>query len=326
MLERCGDDGATGAAEAAADLLSGFVWTDQTWSNRASQIKKWFAFCEEDGRPKFGASEGDVLAYIGYLHLEGRVGPTSVAQYVTAVSRYHDHHNYPSPTHTPLVSALVKAYASKADLQGLTKTARVGLPAGLVLRIVSYGLQTDVIEEVCYCTMVLFAFVFQCRSVSVAHLQDSDVTVTDAGVTAVLTHRKAKSRQRPLRLSYPRCAAWTMLDSPLELFKKWHSLRPPHLGFFNIRHSRRLGTADLGVAVEHAVAFVGASAPEGCFYASHSARIGGYNELLGLQFTREWIMTRLDWTSPNMIQVYFDSRISVTAASEFFFAHMRPTA
>lgn len=56
--------------------------------NRGSQVKKWFGFCEEDGRPKLGAAEGVVLAYIGYLHLEGRVGPTSIAQYVTPVSLY----------------------------------------------------------------------------------------------------------------------------------------------------------------------------------------------------------------------------------------------
>ena len=64
-----------GGAQAAADLLVDFGWTDRTWGNRISQIKKWFTFCEEDERPKLDATEGDVLAYIGYLHLEGRVGP-----------------------------------------------------------------------------------------------------------------------------------------------------------------------------------------------------------------------------------------------------------
>ena len=85
VLSKGGDDDATGGVQAAADLLADFRLTAGTWLNRSSQIRKWFGFCEDDGRNKLGASKGDVLAYIGYLHLEGRVGPTSIAQDVTAL-------------------------------------------------------------------------------------------------------------------------------------------------------------------------------------------------------------------------------------------------
>lgn len=75
---------------------------------------------------------GDVLAYIGYLHLEGMVGPTSVSQYVTAVFRYHELLNFNPPTDTLLESALVRGYGHKSDLQRVVYMARVGLPAGLM--------------------------------------------------------------------------------------------------------------------------------------------------------------------------------------------------
>ena len=246
VLSRCGDDGATGGAQVAADLLADFGWTAGTWLNRSSQIKKWFGFCEEDGRPKLGASEGNVLAYIGYLHLEGRVGPTSIAQYVTAISRYHELLHAPSPAHTPLVSALVWVYANKHDLKGVVKNARIGLSASQVRRLVIYGLQTSEVDEVGYCACVLFAFAFQCRSVSVAHLQDRDITVSPRLVTAVLTHRKGKSRSQPLRLQFPTNHIWTPADSPNVILRKCVSVRPATRGFFNLRTAQRLGTADLG--------------------------------------------------------------------------------
>ena len=94
-------------------------------------------------------------------------------------------------------------YANKGDLQVVVKTARMGLPAGLVRRLVVYGLQTDIADEVSSCATVVFAFVFQCRAVSVAYLQDRDTTITASAVTAVLTQRKGRARQRPLRLSLP---------------------------------------------------------------------------------------------------------------------------
>ena len=53
------------------------------------------------------------------------------------------------------------------------------------------------------------------------------------------------------------------------------------------------------------------------------ARIWGFNKVLVLQLTRQWLMTRMDWSTLTMFQGYFDSRISVTAASEWGFAPLR---
>ena len=81
-MSRCGDDGAAGRAQAAAGLLANSGWTDGTWGNHISQIQKWFTFCEEDGRPKLGATEEYFMACISYLHLEGR------GAYVSRTIRY----------------------------------------------------------------------------------------------------------------------------------------------------------------------------------------------------------------------------------------------
>lgn len=88
VLAKAGVNTTTGGAEAAADLLAGHGWSDGTWTNRLSQIRRWLAFCDEDERT--ARTEGDILAYIGYLSLDGKGGPVSARQYFTAVSRYHE--------------------------------------------------------------------------------------------------------------------------------------------------------------------------------------------------------------------------------------------
>lgn len=40
--------------------------------------------------------------------------------------------------------------------------------------------------------------------------------------------------------------------------------------------------------------------PVGFYYESHYPCIGGFNEILCPQFTREWMMQRLGWKSENM--------------------------
>lgn len=56
----------TGGGEAAAQLLMSYGYSQSTWSNRVSPLRKWLAFCDEEGRVPLPANEGDVLAYIGY--------------------------------------------------------------------------------------------------------------------------------------------------------------------------------------------------------------------------------------------------------------------
>jgi hypothetical protein len=71
---------ATGGASVAADLLSQRCWSRNTRATRSSQWRKWVGFCEQDERSIFPAYEGDVLAYIGFLRLEGRVSEVSIPQ------------------------------------------------------------------------------------------------------------------------------------------------------------------------------------------------------------------------------------------------------
>lgn len=323
MLRRTGLTGATGGGVAAADLLAQDQWAESTWRNRASQLRRWLAFCDDDERVALPAEEGDVLAYIGFLSMEGRVAPRSARQYVSAVSQYHLDHGYASPTSTRTVARLLDAYANQAGRVAAGELTRTGCDAGVMRRVLRYGLQCMCVADIGRCAAVVFAFVFQCRAVTVAHLTPEDVNVTMHGITANLTHRKGKALRRPLVLEYPADPSWCPGTGPHHLLQRWLDIRPPGRNLFAVRAAAPLGSASLAHAVARALDLVGVAPPPGFYFGSHSPRIGGFNELVHLQFTKVWLMHRLDWSSEAMFSVYFDSRILFTADSDWFFGHLR---
>jgi integrase len=310
----------------AADLLSQQCWSGNTWATRSSQWRKWEGFCEQDERSIFPASEGDVLAYIGFLRLEGSVSAASLPQYLSAVSRYHELAGVASPTKTTLVRSLVQAYSRAFDLGAVARPTRVGLSAAVMRRILVLGLQTPVPALVRDAALVMFMFLFGCRASTAVSVRGSDLDVTDARMTAVLVHRKGKRTQDPLVLDYDRNPAVGFASSPLALLRRWTSMRPTSDVFFALAEEEDLcaTTATHAIAALMSALPPSVVVPTGCTYSSHSARIGAYNEWLALSFPTPWIMHRMGWESEGMLRVYYDPRIAVTDDSGWFFAHMRP--
>lgn len=313
MLGRTGFTTNTGGGEEAAWLLSELGWSDKTWDTRTSQVAKWLRFCDEDMRNPLPAEEGDVLAYIGFLSIEGRVSDDSLPQYISAVSRYHELHFLPSPTKTPMVRALMKAYGRRLESDGDVREIRVGCPASLIAKVVAAGLTAEDQVDLDACAATVFAFMFQLRAVSINRLRRRDVVIADAIIVASIFRRKGKSIRRPLMLRYSSSDTWTA-SNPVALIQRW---------VLSHTDPEAVMTPSLSDALDRSLALVNGNAPAGCCYSSHSPRIGGYNELLGLGFSKEWIMRRLDWESEAMLRVYLDSSIVPTDHSRWFFAHLR---
>jgi hypothetical protein len=101
-------------------------------------------------------------------------------------------------------------------------------------------------------------------------------------------------------------------------------MRPTSDVFFSLAEEEDLSATAATHAVATLTSALSHSAPVGCTYSSHSARIGAYNEWLALSFPTPWIMHRMGWESDGMLRVYYDPRIAVTDDSGWFFAHMRP--
>lgn len=314
VLNLAGYSTNTGGAEEAARLLAEFGWAESTWSTRASQIATWMRFCDEDMRDALPATEGDVLAYIGFLSLKGTVSGDSLPQYVSAISRFHELHYLPSPTKTPLVRALVRGYKRHYDNTATIALIRIGCPAHEMRKVVVAGLASSDALDLSCCTAVIIAFIFQLRSVSVAHLERHHLTFAPTKMTGTFHVRKGKSVRRPLILDYPYSATWCNVN-PIALIRRWYDTHPEPRTRFPL---------SLGDSLTRALQIANVTAPPQCTYQSHSPRIGGYNELFCLHFSKEWIMRRLDWETEAMLRLYSDSRIVSTADSRWFFAHLLP--
>lgn len=324
MLSRAGFDTPTGGASEVARLLANHGWAASTWRNRSSQIKKWLIFCDEDDRCPLPATEGDVLAYIGFLSLEGRLASVSVPHYITAISRYHELHHLSTPTKTPMIRSALAAYARKHDATRSFAPIRIGCPASLVRRIVACGISESSVEDVGYAATVIFGYLFHCRATSIRRVLPEDLMFTSTYLRVRMRKRKGKALNRPLLLDFPRSPTWGT-DNPIALLEKWSHIRPDSPGFFDIRPARFAGTADLGMALLRCLLRLRANAPSGCYYGSHSPRIGSFNELFHLRLPREMIMRRFDWANTGMFIVYTDGKITTTPDSRWFFGHLLHT-
>jgi hypothetical protein len=101
-------------------------------------------------------------------------------------------------------------------------------------------------------------------------------------------------------------------------------MRPTSDALFTLEKEEDLSESTASHAVATLTRALFVTAPVGCTYSSHSARIGAYNEWLALSFPTPWILHRPGWESEGMLRVYYDPRIIVTDDSGWFFAHMRP--
>jgi site-specific recombinase XerD len=247
------DYSATGAASVAAELLSVHCWGERTWITRASQWRKWETFCEEDARSPFPATEGDVLAYIGYLKMEQSIAASSLPQYLSAISSYHELAGLPYPTRTPMVKALVGAYERSLDIPDDARLVRVGLPAASVRRVLRLGISTAVPAVMRDCAMVVMLFLTGCRGSTAVRLGPSDIGLADEIVTVRLVHRKGKRTRNPLVLSYPMNTDGDAEGgSPYDLFRRWGAMRSTGDEYFALAEEEHLSTVTVAQALASA--------------------------------------------------------------------------
>lgn len=137
----------------------------------------------------------------------------------------------------------------KTDHDRPAMLKRIRISAETAALIIDHGMKSDCNVMIGQCSALIFTFIFQCRSVSVAHVRTCDITVTTSSVSVTLTHRKAKAQQRPLRLSYPRNTE-SIRPGPVDLLLKWTAVHPNSSGIFYLHSREGLGDAHLRRSME----------------------------------------------------------------------------
>lgn len=132
------------------------------------------------------------------------------------------------------------------------------------------------------CATVIYAFIYQCRDVSVPRTAPGDVIIIIARVSANLILWKGRKQRRPLRplqIDYALNRKWAPGTGPHRLLKRWIDIRPTSAGLFNFNAGQPLGATSLGAAVMQALTLIRPVPLAGFYDALHSSRIGGLNEL-----------------------------------------------
>lgn len=199
--------------------------------------------------------------------------------------------------------SLINSYSQSFESTDTSSALRIVCPANLIHLVVFAGIYSTKNNDVDCCAATVFSSVFQVRSIRLSHLRCTKLVFYATGVHATIHRRKGKSVRRLLVLRYRLCPSWDYVN-PVALFQKWLALHPD---------------LDSGLCLSltqflyRSLSLINASAPLGCCYTSHSPRIGGYIDLMGLQYPKEWIIWRLDLESESMLYVYMNNYIFSTA-------------
>lgn len=89
----------------------------------------------------------------------------------------------------------------------------------------------------------------------------------------------------------------------LQFMKKWEMYRPQSSRLFDLEKAPEVGTESLGLGLRMTMDAASEAVERGSFYGSHIPRIGGFNELVKLEFAEVSIMHGLDCIRVNFMSL-----------------------
>lgn len=156
----------------------------------------------------------------GTFSLDGKISADSFLQYLSAVSQYHELHHLYSPTKTPMVRALVRAYRRHMDIvSSEPATTLIGCPAHLMRQIFFFDCATQDESALICCAMVVMAFDFQVRAVSMHHVTCQDMILHNDQLEDAFYRRKGKDNRRLHILRYLAANDWAVSVNPMRWFQ-----------------------------------------------------------------------------------------------------------
>ena len=203
----------------------------------STTFTRFILFCDEDCRDRFHIDECDVIAYFGWLYEEAKVGPSSVAHYVSAINTTLRGLGVTPPCDIS-TAARQRILTARRGCQKMWKQA-LALPllampfdamyeiAHAARRALDRGV-TGVARD---CRAIVFQFYTFGLPVLSSHFETNWILeCKEKGlvyeIAAIKPGRKAKDRQT-LRLEthFVEAKAQQVLIHPLQLLYKWMQIR-----------------------------------------------------------------------------------------------------
>lgn len=196
--------------------------------------------------------------------MEGIISADYLPQRLSTVFQYHELHHLESRQKN-VFRALVRAYHCHMDVVRTTPSSTgIGFPAHLMREIVQLGFSTGDQTTLSSFAMAIMAF-FQVRTVSMPHVQCTDIIFDNATLEVYFYRHNGKSIRRPLVLRYRASNNWSPIDNTLQLILGWHSDKNQD-GSFGM---------SLSDSLEHLLSRLKNTQPENCHYLGHRPQIWG---------------------------------------------------
>jgi len=324
--------GGHGFAAAALAELRDLSLRDVTAAAYGAGWQRFCAFCVEGSYRALPAAPSTVGRYVAYLWLKGSVQPTSARTYLAPIRKRHVAAGYANPCAADVVSEALAGFSNDWLATRGAKLKRVALPAPLAWRLAQLAYTSPSASVRLRLTAVVSHFFMCRRAKDVLNLTAADIELTAAGGLSFQILRTKTDAKRPggerLAHSYPPSSFSTVPDLPVLLLRRALAVHHRHF-----RPSDRLfrwsgtdpGTA-LSAWLRAGLLLLGATAPVGCVYASHSCRSGGCTAMRavgkGLDAVAQWAGMSVE----TLTRSYNDALAPVTPEAHFFFGRLLPRA
>lgn len=314
-----------------------------TISTYASRWAQFARFCEARRLRCLPATPETVALFVTYLFTIGSVKPDSVGPYISAINTAHRDVLAPEPGGSPLVKQVRAGWRRRVSGEpGVQRDRRLPLPASVALRALRAGLALvqqrmppqETARRLRPLAFVALTFATLMRASSAVPLARDDVAHGAAEI--VVRPRVIKGGQlkstlpSPKRLPTPHCRdlnllllSWRVAQN--EAFAAARATPPLRaaaasqwqLPGESLRNASALATAWVQDVCER----LGAKAPLGGKYTSHSLRKGGASAAYAVGVNLRDLCDLGDWApgSPVPMKHYIDLSVVACDAARAFF-------
>jgi hypothetical protein len=317
----------------------------RSYTTYASGFNKFMHYCADVGLDPLLTEESDVVRYIAWLGLEGRVHADSLQPYLSAINRFLRDHMLEPVAQGLLVSSTRKAL-KLAQLPLTEVPVRVALPADVVFAILQWacecassfpsGFSLTTFTQFRCALAVVTTIAFFCRaSTGLAALTEDlvvDLGEHHGGIHLYERSVKGRSHERAHRkpLLFIPSSALPELTSLLHVYKTVRSkiffTVPARFWSLPGEDVSRWSSSLLTQWLQSSCALVNASPPPGLSWTSHSLRKGAASAAAAQGVILPKIRYFGGWSVGSTVleRDYIDPTVLPSAGGHAFFAWLAP--
>lgn len=321
--------------EEAAELM-GMALEPSTWQGRAVHMRAVCLFMEKTSRD-FPLDERALVAFLGFLYscMVTKSGPQlrarSVPSYLSGIRLTHDAlglGELPKLKSSLRLGAAFAGYEKVSDRVMPATEIRISIPAAVLYGVLAWAARSRATKrDRRDAALLITATVFGLRAAGIQSVLYEQTELTDDRLQVLVGSLKGRTLQAALRrggrsFHNPSPVAGHPL-TVLGLMRSWLADRGVTAG--PLFDGAGLNDCDLDAATKRLMRSVGFNAPAGCAVRGHSPRITAFSQAVLMRWSDVRLRIRFDWKNlADMVDVYFDHRARLSAASLVFFSPELP--